>query len=392
MVKEAQLWSVCIGDWKGVPIYLHISFFLIAILLVGCQLGALPGIADASSLPTGSNLGSVALTIVVAALVFAIPTVAQLLVLNRPSQSLHRIFLLPSGASFEWQAGTTPPERLQVPAVGLLASFVFFFCSLLAFAGFESLDFTRFWFHISPLYPQFVDSANFTSSLLGCCFWFSAMALYLRAIPIAPFDFGKVFQEWVQIRLPYLQPIQRSAMYFLAGVFYVVLLIGTSYVWVNESAALGIWPLVAGLCLLFLARREYLNELQLVYAKPAHQNDFADMAYSGYEDDSESAHEPTTHPAIPEESFDFADLSDVTPSASSWDANDSSDSGLESWMDENRDSREQAREAQSAAEEALLDELLLKVSAGGIGCLSEQEKEILERVSQIYRRRRKIKN
>lgn len=392
MVKEAQFWSVCIGAWKGVPIYLHISFFLIAILLVGCQLGALPGIADASSLPTGSNLGSAVLTVFAVAMVFAVPTIAQLLVLSRSNQSLHRIFLLPSGASFEWRVGTAPPERLQVHVVGMLASFMFFFCSLLAFAGLESLDLKRFWLHVSPLNPQFVDSASGSASLLACCFWFSAMALFLRAIPIAPFDFGKILREWGQIRLPYLHAKQRAAMLYLTGVICVVLLVGTSYVWVNDSGAPGVWPLVAGLCLLFLARREYLSEVQMVDTAPAHHGDFADMAFPEYDDLSESIAEQATRAAVPEENFDFADLSDVPPLASSWDTNDGSDSDLESWMDENRDSREQAREAQSAAEEALLDELLLKVSAGGIGCLSEQEREVLERVSQIYRSRRKIRS
>ncbi|MBL8891765.1 MAG: hypothetical protein JNL67_17425 [Planctomycetaceae bacterium] len=392
MVKEAQLWSVCIGDWKGVPIYLHSSIFLVAILLIGCQLGALPGFAEATSLPTGSNLGSVALTIVAATVILLIPTIVQLIILHRPHQSVQRIFLMPNGASFEWHVDTTPPERLQAQVVGMLASFALFFCALLAFASLENLDFKRFWLQVSVLHPQFVDAANFIPSVLASCLWFSAVSMYLRAIPIAPFDFGRILHEWGQIRFPYLQPIQRAAMLFLASVFYVVLLIGMSYIWVTESATFGVWPLLVGTSLLFLARREYLSELQLIYAQPVHRDELAGIEYSGFEDELQAMDESVTRPVVSEENFDFADLSDVTPSASSWDASDSSDSGIESWMDENRESREQAREAQSVAEIALLDELLLKVSAGGIGCLSEQEREILERVSQIYRSRRKIRH
>jgi hypothetical protein len=67
------------------------------------------------------------------------------------------------------------------------------------------------------------------------------------------------------------------------------------------------------------------------------------------------------------------------------------DSAIEEWMDEHRASRQQAREDQAAAEEAMLDDLLLKVSGHGIQSLTDQEREILNRVSQIYRRRRELR-
>jgi len=98
-----------------------------------------------------------------------------------------------------------------------------------------------------------------------------------------------------------------------------------------------------------------------------------------------------THPvAMVDEDSDPADWSEVDRH-SQWTESPSHDSELDEWMDEHRASRKQARQNQSADEEAMLDAILLKVSESGIQSLTEQERGVLNRLSQLYRRRRELR-
>jgi hypothetical protein len=265
--------------------------------------------------------------------------------------------------------------------------------ALLVYGASQTTDGNRFWMSVYPLYPQLPSSVDFVSSLLASFVWMNAATLFLRMIPIVPFDLGRVLVDWAQIDLPQLQPIQRSSILFLVGVFYVFMLVSVAYLFVPEIDGqvynLGVWPLIGGLCLLFVARRDYLREVYCFYNAKLHPASAEEMDYPDYDDESESDAPPSRRSASALSESEFVDSGDS--SVNEWDSDDSHDSSWEVWMDETRASRRKAREDQAAAEIALLDGILLKVSTQGIAALTPNEREILDRVSQIYRRRRKLR-
>lgn len=395
MPSETHNWSVSIGVWKGVPVHLHLSLILAVILLIGCQLGLVQGMNEEPRVGARGSLSTLVLMLMVGGLVYLVPMLLQWMGVLRPSQAIRRICLLPCGAYYEWQVDSSPNFRVRTYAIGLLANAAFLSLALLGFAGWFRPDAIVFWQSLYPWHPQLPQWFNLEASLMGSLVWFNAVAMWLRLIPVAPMDLGRLLSDWAHLRYPNWPMSQRSAIVFLLGSGSVVVLVGASYLIMPDFAgpaySLGVWPLMGGLVLLFFARREYLHDVQLFLRRRLKQVDFDDPEFANASEDFDesSTYEGRAH--NPKDDFDFADLSDPTPKQA-WEASEPQDAGWEEWMEENRTSRQQARDDHAAAEELLLDGILLKVSATGIASLTGQEREVLDRVSQIYRRRREIRH
>ena len=185
--------------------------------------------------------------------------------------------------------------------------------------------------------------------------------------------------------------IHRLSTLFLMSIATAVLMVGGSYLlpptrwvgsWATTHLSLGVWPLLVGIALIFSARRHFVMEMNpwlFTPATPTPQDSHLMVARveaigtGSFENPPES---------FENEAWQMQeDWSDEASTSDPWDH----------WMSETKENREQARQDQAAAEEAMLDELLLKVSEQGIQSLTEQEREILNRVSQIYRQRRELR-
>jgi len=395
MPNDTQHWSVSLGVWKGVPVHLHLSLILAAILLIGCQLGLIHGLAEEARVATRGSLSTIILMLLLGGSVYLLPTLAQLFGLARPNQAIRRITLQPWGAYFEWQVDTAPQFRVRTYSIGMLANVGLLSIAILGYNGWLKPDATHFWQSMYPWHPQLLQWGNLESSVLISLVWFNAVILFLRMIPIAPMDLGRMLADWGQTRFHQVPAIQRSAILFLVGIMYVVVMVGTSFLLAPEigtqTYSPGVWPMLGGLTLLFAARREYLRDVQLFMTLKHQRAEFEGEPLSNEEDKYEHVSAYEVRATTTNDDFDFADLSEQEP-PTTWESPDQTDSGWEDWMIENRDSRQQAREDHAAAEEALLDGILLKVSASGIAGLTSQEREILDRVSQIYRRRREIRH
>jgi hypothetical protein len=395
MPSETQHWSVSLGVWKGVPVHLHLSLILAAILLIGCQLGLVQGLAEESRGGTRGSLSTVVLMLMVGGSVYFAPMLAQWFGVTRPNQAIRRICLLPCGAYYEWQVDTSPQFRVRTYSIGLLANAFFLAIAVLGCTAWLSPDSQSFWRNLYPWHPQLPQWLNLEASLLTSLVWFNALMLCLRTLPLAPMDLGRLLADWGLTTFHQVPLIQRSAILFLGGITCVVTLVGASYLLVPEiggqTYSAGIWPLVGGLVVLFAGRREYLRDVQLFLQQKMQLAEFADPDLVDSTNRFENASAYGARTVKSSDEFEFVDLNDHEPQTS-WELPDPQESSWEDWMVENRASRQQARDDHAAAEEALLDEILLKVSAGGIAGLSANEREILDRVSQIYRRRREIRH
>lgn len=395
MPSETQHWSVSIGVWKGVPVHLHLSLILVAIFLIGCQLGLIEGLAEDSRVVTRGSLSTIVLMLMLGGVVYAVPLFAQLFGIVRPIHAIRRISLQPWGAYFEWQVDTLPQFRARTYSIGILANAGSLAVALLCYSAWLSPNASSAWLSVYPWHPQLLQWSSLEASMLASVVWFNAAMLLARMIPIAPVDFGRLLAEWGQSRFHQVPSIQRSAVLFLVGIMYVVLMVGTSYLVVPEigdrTYSPGVWPLLGGLTLLFASRREYLRDVHLYLTSKQQRSEFDDQIISSSSDEFAHASAYEIRSVATTDEFELVDLSEPEPPMA-WESPDQPDSGWESWMDENRASREEARENHAAAEETLLDQILLKVSAGGIAGLTDQERQILDRVSQIYRRRREIRH
>jgi hypothetical protein len=218
--------------------------------------------------------------------------------------------------------------------------------------------------------------------------WMNATLLFWRMIPVAPLDLAYLLEHWSDSRMADVSKMQRLSVLFLIAAGASILVLASGYLirpsFGGVAISPGVGPLLAGVVLMFAARRYFLLEINRYILNENEARARGRSAAGGSLSGDGLFYAPDGRAGAPG-SGDGSSVNDE-----SWEI-DPLDSAIEEWMDEHRASRQQAREDQAAAEEAMLDDLLLKVSGHGIQSLTDQEREILNRVSQIYRRRRELR-
>lgn len=418
MTKQGLGWSVPVGFWQGVPIRVHVLMLLAGVGLLAVQWGWVAGLGPE---PAGSFRGGLVmavLTLGVAAVAYGLPWLAQCAALERPFQTVRSICLMPWGAAYEWRRDVPIGYRYQFYAVGIAANFCVLSLAWLSLAVWFHPGQDQLWLCLYPWYPVLPARMNLEQSLLMAFVWMNAVMLFVRVLPVVPLDLGHLLDDWSKQQFTWATPAQRlSALLALAAGSLVALLVGfyltTPFV-EGTRLALGVWPLLAALTLAFSARSHYAHELgeaqaskrataagpaaaynailrrnpqtgrlEMLALEPHDDLDPTTRSHRGQ--DSRSWKQPSADSSADQ------DLDAVDEDAAWSDDSSSEDGQWENWMDDHRASREQARRDQAAAEEALLDDLLLKVSNSGIHSLTDQEREVLNRVSQLFRNRRKLK-
>ncbi len=405
MPNELHYWSVPVGRLNGVPLRIHLAVILAAILLLG--LVSSPGFLSPGFLSPeflspgvsgyGYGGGEIAspwhwglisiLTLGIAIGALVLHSIFQLQSLIFPTHSVRSICLLPWGAHFTWQPAATARIRCQVYATGLLGNLGLLACSLLVMAAWFPAGVGGVWSAVDLWSPQLPSIDNLEYSLLMCFAWVNTCLLACRLIPVAPLDMGLLLESWGELRFAHVAKAQRlSIMFLFSLIASVIVLVGTYALSTSQPAASfaqTVGPVVVCVVLVFSARRHFLVRIQ------SHAEELSKMG-DGNRYQSSVPDRRTRPVAVVEEESDPSHWSEVDLH-SQWADSPSHDSELDEWMDEHRASRKQARQNQSADEEAMLDAILLKVSESGIQSLTEQERGVLDRLSQLYRRRRELR-
>lgn len=214
---------------------------------------------------------------------------------------------------------------------------------------------------INPFQPNQFEIGQWQISLVKIVAWTNFQLLLVNLIPCFPFDGAAIVKALVSSMNPDLPKLRLESAIMVMGHAVAFTLIGLSWL-VRDYNSGPIQPawlimLVGGITLLFAARLSFHNETQIS------DSEWDDMADADYE-------------SIFEENplFDFP--------------TDHENTAYSQWLTEKQQTRLQEELQREEEEDRLADEILKKLHGDGLSSLSEEERNILNRVSARLRRQR----
>ncbi len=339
---SVQRWSLSLGRWWGVSVYLHIFFLLSALLALTFTLPE-PDLVSAGLMMVGVLLVSVALH-----------EVGHSLAAIRVGGKVDAVVLGPVGGLISPRVPDEPEIHLFVALAGPIVHLLLAVVAAIALAIAGN---TQLLGLLNPLAtPQDLIEPGGTALIAAkITLWLNWNLMLLNLLPAYPFDGGPILRAMLWPALG-----RRTARVVTARVAMgiAVLLCASSLFTVAGElhAHFPLWiPLFTlGLFLFFSARQDLATA-----ATP----------------------EWTDEPAGYQVSSDGLDLLDVM-----WSTDDEADGVLVEHRQ--RPSAEQNRRAQEAVEDARVDDILARLHDSSWAALSPDEIAILQRASQRYRERR----
>lgn len=337
-----QRWSLSLGRWWGVSVYLHIFFVFSALLALAFTLPD-PELVSAGLIMVGVLLVSVTLH-----------EVGHSLAAIRVGGKVDAIVLGPVGGLISPRVPDEPEIHLFVALAGPI---VHLLLAVLAAVGLALAGNTQLLGLLNPLAtPQDLITPGGTLLIAAkITLWLNWNLMLLNLLPAYPFDGGPILRAMLWPALG-----RRTARVVTARIAMgiAVLLCASSLIPLAAELPtyFPIWiPLVMlGLFLFFSARQ--------------------DLA-------SAATTEWTEEPAGYQVSSDGLDLLDVM-----WSSDDDTDGVLVEHQQ--RASAEQDKRTQELVEDARVDDILARLHVSSWDALSPDEIAVLQRASQRYRQRR----
>lgn len=341
---SVQRWSLSLGRWWGVSVYLHI-FFLLSALLALAFTQAEPDLMSAALMMVAVLLVSVALH-----------EVGHSLAAIRVGGKVDAVVLGPVGGLISPRVPDEPEIHLVVALAGPL---VHLLLAVIAAVVLAVEDNTQLLGLLNPLAtPRDLIEPGGTAIIAAkITLWLNWILMLLNLLPAYPFDGGPVLRAMLWPALG-----RRTARIVTARIAMgiAVLLCASSLLTVAGEfhTSFPVWiPLVTlGLFLFFSARQDLATA-----ATP----------------------EWTDEPPGYQVSSDGLDLLGVM-----WSTDDEGDGVLVEHQQ--RPSAEQSRRTQEAVEDARVDDILARLHDSNWASLSPDEIAVLQRASQRYRQRRGV--
>jgi stage IV sporulation protein FB len=338
---SVQRWSLSLGRWWGVAVYLHVFFVLSALL------------ALAFTLPTPDLLGPGLLMVGILLVSVTLHEVGHALAAARVGGKVDAIVLGPVGGLISPRVPDEPEIHLFVALAGPI---VHLLLAVLAAVVLAAAGNTQLLGLLNPFTtPQDLVEPGTTAVIAAkLTLWLNWILMLLNLLPAYPFDGGPVLRAMLWPALG-----RRTARIVTAriamGVAFLFCLAAVLTMASELQTHMPTWiPLLTlGLFLFFSARQ-----------------DLAAAAMPEWNDE----------PAGYQLSSDGLDLLDTM-----WTSDDEDDGVL---VEHQPRPAEQNRRAQEAVEDARVDDILARLHNSSWEALSPEEVAILQRASQRYRRRR----
>jgi Zn-dependent protease len=338
---SVQRWSISLGRWWGVAVYLHVFFVLSALL------------ALAITVPTPDLLGTDLLMIGILLVSVTLQEVGHALAAVRVGGKVDAIVLGPVGGLISPRVPDEPEVHLFVALAGPI---VHLLLAVLAAIVLAAAGNTQLLGLLNPFTtPQDLVEPGGTAVVAAkLTLWLNWILMLLNLLPAYPFDGGPILRAMLWPAFG-----RRTARIVTAriamGVAFVFCLAAVLTMTSDLQTHIPMWiPLLTlGLFLFFSARQ-----------------DLAAAAAPDWNED----------PAGYQLNADGLDLLD-----SMWSSDEEDDGVL---VEHQPRSAEQSRRAQEAVEDARVDDILARLHDSSWDALSPEEIAILQRASQRYRRRR----
>jgi stage IV sporulation protein FB len=334
-----QRWSLSLGRWFGVPVYVHIFLLLFAVLAVACSL---PDMVGAGVLTVVVLLGSVLLH-----------ELAHTLAALRVGGKIDAIVLGPVGGLISPRVPDEPEVHLFVALAGPIVHLLLAVLAAIVLAAAGDAHLAGLLNPISTP-DDLVEPDKLWLIAAKLTLWLNWVLMLLNFLPAYPFDGGPVLRAmlWPALGRRTARVVAaRAAMVIAIGLCASSLLtLGSEVV-----TRVPIWiPLVTlGTFLLFSARQ--------------------DLAAGAAPDSS-------SEPAGYRMSSEGLDLLDVD-----WSADEDEEGVLVEHQQ--RGQSEQSKREQEAFEDARVDDILARLHDSSLAELSPEEVAVLQRASQRYKQR-----
>jgi Zn-dependent protease len=351
-MRDQGIWSISLGRWNGVQVRLHMFFLVFAAFTI--YLGWREASEPASEVYPW--IGAACMLVLLSSVI--VHELGHMFVANRLGASVDELILGPLGGLGPAPGPLDPQGELVTTLAGPLANLVT--CGLCAFAlvlsGGESVVGL-----LHPFSPKDILEVGPPLILgLKLTLWVNWLLVLLNLIPAFPFDGGRALRAGLMLIHPGIDgpraiwTVARVAKITALGlVVLAVISVGT-----NPGNPIPTWfaLMLLAIFVYFSARKEEAM---------AHHSSSDDALFgydfsAGYTSLEQSGPKTSTKPAA---------------------------GALIRWWKRRRDQRDQRRREVEAMEDGRVDEILAQVHASGLESLSNDDRDLLKRVSARYRNR-----
>jgi len=356
---ERDRWSVSLGRVGSIAVRVHMAYFLFVLITI--YVSSHRGFGGGEDGTGNTDLVGIALlSVLLLTTAAVIHEIGHVYVTRRLGGRYDEIVLWPFGGVGPAVSWPSPKSGFVASLAGPLANlFVCLICACLLLGQGAPFE----WNLLHPLSPALGDNQPFTLVTLKLAFWINWLLFVVNLIPAFPFDGGRAVYYLLGMIWPDLTHQQRQRA--VGQTVWLVALGLLFLAWfVYDDGSTRSFPAWVGLALLavfliFAARRVEADE---------------------NEDESGSA--PAGSRTRRDESVKWIGLdSDDVPGVSEAISELSAQ-----WLEE-RQTPPRLREKIEAEEEKHLDEILARLHAKGMDGLSQEDRELLERISARYRSR-----
>ncbi len=358
-MKENQGWSTSAGCWFGLPVRVHLFLVLFFALILGIEL------AGGSFLqPVATGTALVTIFVILACLV--IHELAHWYAVSNLGGYVTGWVLMPwgGGSDFELEESSEQANFLA-HAVGPFANGALFAlgATLLIQADESSLVALT-----NPFRPHGFELEAWPTSILKIATWVNFQLFFVNMIPCYPFDGAAMMRSLIRISNRSLPRVRVESAIMVMGHACAFTMIGLSLLLRGYSLGPipGEWMLLslAGISLFYAARFQF----------------FEKTVASSCDWDDEDSHDYL------EEIYDELNRLDESDFQESY--GDDNQMPYSQWLTEKQEERIQRERELEQAEDQLADEILEKLHGDGLDSLSDDERELLSRVSERLRRKR----
>ncbi len=350
-MRDHGIWSVSLGRWNGVQVRVHMFFLVFAAFTLYLSW------LDANSPTSTGNawLGATCLAILLMSVV--VHELGHILVANRLGASFDEVVLGPLGGLGPHPTPLEPQSDLVTVIAGPLANLGVCFTAAFCLAWQSNHSLLGL---MNPLAPEAILEGTPLVVGMKLTFWINWLLILLNLIPAYPFDGGRALRTVLQLVKPGMDgPRAVQLVSRVAKLTAVALLVAA---WLtadaNPSHTLQTWFALVLLAIFvyFSAKRE-----DAMAHLPPTEDAFLGYDFSaGYTSLEQSGPRCSTKPAA---------------------------SPLIRWWKRRQEVRAQRQREIETLEDGRVDQILTQVHESGFDSLSSEDRDLLKRVSERYRRR-----